>query len=124
MNAIIISALWGVIMMFSGIFTTSKSAVRNIAIAGIVILLAANVLELGGNHFFPVDTHNMLYFETFGLLFNTIAFASTLLFFLLSAKDIENVGVNHAEYFALIFFVLCGISIATSFNTLLLLFIS
>ncbi|MBS1932869.1 MAG: NADH-quinone oxidoreductase subunit N [Bacteroidetes bacterium] len=123
MNAIIISALWGVVMMFSGVITTSKSAIRNLAVLGIIILLAANILDLGGNHFFPIDTHNMLDFETFGLLFNTIAFASTLLFFLLSAKDIENVGINYSEYFSLIFFVLCGVSIATSFNTLLMLFI-
>src|SRR5579871_4134828 len=123
MNAIIISALWGVVMMFSGILTTSKSTIRNLAVIGVVILLAANIMDLGGNHFFPIDTHNMLDFETFGLLFNTIAFGSTLLFFLLSAKDIENVGINYSEYFSLIFFVLCGVSIATSFNTLLMLFI-
>src|SRR5579871_4705718 len=123
MNAIIISALWGVVMMFSGILTTSKSTIRNLAVIGVVILLAANIMDLGGNHFFPIDTHNMLDFETFGLLFNTIAFGSTLLFFLLSAKDIENVGINYSEYFSLIFFVLCGVSIVTTFNTLLMLFI-
>jgi NADH-quinone oxidoreductase subunit N len=35
----------------------------------------------------------------------------------------ERVGVNLAEYFALIFFVLCGIAIVSSFSSLLMLFL-
>ncbi len=123
MNALIISAVWGIVMMFSGIFTKNKSTVRSIAIAGILILIVANSLDLQGGYHINIDTKNQLDFGTFGLLFNSIAFICTLIYFLLSGKDIENVGVNVAEYFALIFFVLCGVSIATSFNTLLMLFL-
>ncbi len=65
----------------------------------------------------------MLYFEVFGLLINCIVFASTLALFLLNGRDIAAIGTKPGEYFALIFFVLCGISIATSFNSLLMLFI-
>src|SRR6202042_350377 len=43
--------------------------------------------------------------------------------FLLNGRDIAAIGNNPGEYFALIFFVLCGIAIATSFNSLLMLFI-
>jgi NADH-quinone oxidoreductase subunit N len=123
MNAIIISAIWGVVMMFGGIFLKEPARVRGLAILGIVALLTANIMDLSGYHFFPIDNHNMLYFDSFGLLFNIIAFSCTLLYFLLSGKDIEKVGPNAAEYFALIFFVLCGVSIASSFNTLLMLFL-
>jgi NADH-quinone oxidoreductase subunit N len=70
-----------------------------------------------------IDTHKMLYFGEFGLLGNSIAFASTLLLVLLSGKDMEKVGHNLAEYFALVFFVLCGVSLVTTFNTLLMLFL-
>lgn len=109
-------------MMFSGIIFKKNSQIRLLAILGLFGLLLANVLDLGGYHI-AVDTHNMLYFDSFGLLFNSIAFACTLLYFLLSAKDLQKVGVNTGEYFALIFFVLCGVSITSSFNTLLMLFI-
>jgi NADH-quinone oxidoreductase subunit N len=122
MNAIIVSAIWGVVMMFSGIIFKKNSQIRLLANLGLLCLLLANVLDIGGYHI-PVDTHNMLYFDSFGLLFNSIAFVCTLLYFLLSARDLEKVGVNTGEYFALIFFVLCGVSIASSFNTLLMLFI-
>ncbi len=123
MNSIIISAILGVVMMFSGIFLKKNSSIALSAIIGIAFLLLAAIMELSGYHFFPVDVHNMLYFDVFGLLFNCIAFGCTLAYFLLNSKDIAAIGNNPGEYFALIFFVLCGISIASSFNTLLMLFI-
>ncbi len=123
MNSIITSAVLGVIMMFSGIFLKKNSSIVALAILGIVLLFAMAVLDLSGYHFFPVETHNMLEFEVFGLLFNCIAFACTLAYFLLNGRDIASIGNNPGEYFALIFFVLCGISIVTSFSNLLMLFI-
>jgi NADH-quinone oxidoreductase subunit N len=123
MNSIITSAILGVIMMFSGIFLKKNSSIAALAILGIVVLLVMGVLDMSGYHFFPVDTHNMLDFEVFGLLINCIVFVCTLALFLLNARDIASIGNNPGEYFALIFFVLCGISIATSFNSLLMLFI-
>ena len=123
MNAIILSALWGVVMMFGGVFFKKRTTPKYWAIAGIVIILFANILEFSGTHLFNVDTKGMLHFDNFSLHFNTIAFACTLLFFLLNARDIEKVGNHVSEYFALIFFVLCGVSISSSFNTLLMLFL-
>jgi NADH-quinone oxidoreductase subunit N len=123
MNSIITSAVLGVIMMFSGLFLKKRSSIALVATIGVILLLLMAILELSGNHFFPVDTHNMLYFDVFGLLFNCIAFASTLIYFLLNARDMDSIGRYPGEYFALVFFVLCGISITSSFNSLLMLFI-
>ncbi len=123
MNAIILTALWGVIMMFGGVFFKKSTTPKYCAIAGIIIILSANILEFAGHHFFNVDTKGMLRFDSFGLHFNTIAFACTLLFFLLNGKDFEKIGSHVSEYFSLIFFVLCGVSISSSFNTLLMLFL-
>ena len=123
MNALIVSALLGVIMMFSGILLKQKSAIRNVAIAGLIILLFVNILEMCGTVIFKVDTKGMIEFDRFALLFNTIAFFSTLIYLLLSARDMEKVGVNYAEYFALIFFILCGITLTSSFKSLLILFL-
>ena len=123
MNAIILSALWGVVMMFGGVFFKKQTNAKYWAIAGIVIILLANILEFSGKLVLPVDTRGMLHFDNLGLHFNTVAFACTLLFFLLNARDIEKVGNHVSEYFALIFFVLCGVAISSSFNTLLMLFL-
>ncbi len=123
MNAIILSALLGVVMMFSGIITKNKSNITKIAAVGLFLLLVANVLNTYGGYVVHVDTHSLLNFEKFGLFFNSIAITATLIYVLLSGKEIENVGVNTAEYYALIFFVLCGVSILSSFNGLLMLFL-
>lgn len=122
MNSIVLSAIWGIVMMFSGIVTKSKTAIRNTAVLGLALLVIVNYADMVGYHV-EIDTHKMLFFDTFGLLGNTIAFVSTLLLVLLSGRDMEKIGDNLAEYFALIFFVLCGVAIVTTFNTLLMLFL-
>lgn len=123
MSALIISALLGVLMMFSSILLKSRSAIRNVAITGMVGLLLVNVLELCGTELFRVNTTGMLQFDRFAILFNTVAILSTLIYLLLSARDMEKVGTNYAEYFALIFFVISGITMITSFQSLLILFL-
>ena len=123
MNALIISAIFGVIMMFSGIVLKQKTAIRQLAIAGTLLLLVLNILELQGIHLFYVDTRGMMAFDNFALIFDTIAAACTFLFLLLSAKDMEKIGQHYAEYFALLFFVLCGIALTVSFKSLLILFL-
>ncbi|HEV2353121.1 MAG TPA: NADH-quinone oxidoreductase subunit N [Puia sp.] len=123
MNAIVISAVWGIIMMFSGIFTARKAAVRNVAIIGLLALLIGNYADLEGYHLVVMDVHKMLFFDSFGLLGNSIAFGCTLLLVLLSGKDMEKVGHNLAEYYALVFFTLTGIALVTTFNSLLMLFL-
>jgi len=123
MNAIVFSAIFGVVMMFTGLFTKNNRVVRLTAIAGLAFLLLLNILELRGDYHIDVNLRGMLYFDGFSLVFNSIAFGCTLIYFILSGRDIEQVGTHVAEYFALIFFILCGISIVSSFNTLLLLFL-
>lgn len=123
MNAILLSAIWGVVMMFGGVFFRRTSAPKYWAIAGVVVILAANIMEFFGHSFFQIDTKGMLAFDKFTLIFNTIALGCTLLYFLLNGSDIEKVGGHVAEYFALIFFVLCGVAISSSFKTLLMLFL-
>jgi NADH-quinone oxidoreductase subunit N len=109
--------------MFSGIVLKQKSAVRNLAIAGLAILLLSNILEMNGTVFFRIDTKSMMVFDKFALLFDSIVFASTLIYLVLSARDMEKVGVNYADYLALIFFILCGITLVASFKSLLILFL-
>ena len=123
MNALLISAILGVVMMFSSILTGSKAVIRNLALGGIALLLLVNILEMNGNIFFPFDTKGMMEFDRFSLLFTSIAFGSTLIYFLLSSRDMEKVGINLSEYFALIFFILCGIVLVSSFRSLLILFL-
>jgi NADH-quinone oxidoreductase subunit N len=124
MNAIIITAIWGVLLMFSSVFVKSKTAPLYIAIAGIVLAMIVNCMELtSGGPLFSLEARGLFQVNALGLMFNNIAFAGTLLYFLLSGRDIMRVGSSVGEYFALLFFVLCGVTIASSFNSLLMLFL-
>ena len=124
MNAIIFSAVWGVVMMFSGVFVENRATVRKLAITGLILLIGLNLAELYyGFQLIHLHSHDMLVFNSFTLVFNTIAFASTLIYFFLSGKDMEKVGINLSEYYTLIFFVLSGISISSSYNSLMMLFL-
>src|SRR6266496_96253 len=123
MNALLLTAVFGVVMMFSSFLLKSKIVIRNLAILGLILILTANVLEMTGMVFCRIDTKDMIGFDRFSLLFDTIIFVCTLMYFLLSAGVLERVGSNYGEYFALLFFVLCGITLASSFRSLLVLFL-
>ena len=124
MNALILSALSGVIMMFSGIvLKDNKSGARLLAMILLAIIIVANLLQLRGVEFFSVDTKGMLLFDRFATLFTLVIFICTFFFFLLSAKEMEKVGKDYSEFFALIFFILAGTILVSAFKSLLILFI-
>src|SRR5438309_2799437 len=123
MNAIILSVIIGVVMMFSSVFVPNKNTYRHIATIGLILLLAGNIAEVHGYSLFHINTKGMLNYDSFGMFFNSIAIASTLVYVLLTGRDIQKTGSYVAEYFVLIFFVLCGITILSSYNNLLMLFL-
>ena len=124
MNTIILTAIWGVLMMLGGAFIKNKRVPRYLAIFGLSVILIFNCMELNnGAPFFSIDVKDMLHFNSFNLTFINVALGCTLLYFLLSGRDIEKVGEHVSEYFALLFFVLCGVAIISTFNSLLMLFI-
>jgi NADH-quinone oxidoreductase subunit N len=94
-----------------------------VALAGLFIAIVLNVMEMYGFHLFKININGMMQFDRFALFFNTIAMGCTFIFFLLSAKEMEKVGLSYADYFALIFFITCGIILASSFSSLLILFL-
>ena len=123
MNALILSAVSGVLMMFGSFMLHSKSAVRNLAHILLLVIIVGIVLELRGVSFVEVNLRGMMAFDRFALLFSLVAALSTFAFFLLSARDMEKVGVHYSDYFALIFFILAGVILSASFKSLLILFL-
>ncbi|MCE3283168.1 MAG: NADH-ubiquinone oxidoreductase chain [Chitinophagaceae bacterium] len=123
MNTILFSAILGVVMMFSSFTIKNVPAYKYISVTGLIILLGLNIAETYGYQILHIDTRDMLRISKFGLFFNSIAIGATLIYVLLSGKDIEFIGKNTADLHALVFFVICGIGIISSFNTLLMLFL-
>ena len=101
MNAIILSAIGGIVMMMCSITVKNRNAFRHIAALGFLVVLIANIMETYGMRFFHIDTKGMLHFDKFGLFFNTIAIASTLILILLNGRDVVKMGKYSPDYFAL-----------------------
>jgi NADH-quinone oxidoreductase subunit N len=123
MNTIVLSAILGVVMMYCGIFIKSKSALKFVAAAGMLVLLAFNIAETYGFRLINVNTLHFFSFNKFGYLFNSICIFCTLIYVLLSGRDIAKIGNYTAEAFTLIFFILCGVGIVTAYSNMLMLFI-
>ena len=123
MNAILLSVILGVIMMFSSVFVQNKNLFRHIATIGLLILLFGCIADAHGFILWNIDTKGMLLFDNFGTYFNILAVISTLIYVLLTGAEIQKTGTYIAEYFVLIFFVLCGIFLLSSYNNLLMLFL-
>jgi NADH-quinone oxidoreductase subunit N len=123
MNLILISAIWGIVMMFSGLFLKSKSSAKTVALIGSIALLIGNFFDLSGKMIINSNFNGMLQYERFGLLFLTVLILALIMYILLSGKEVEAVGNHPFEYFALIFFVMSGAGLVALFNNLLILFI-
>jgi NADH-quinone oxidoreductase subunit N len=110
-------------MMFTAFLVRRGRSVRGVGITGVLVLLVVNIMEMNGTQLFDVNLHGMISFDRFALLFNTIVFGATFLYLVLSARDMEKVGLYYAEYFALIFFIFCGMILVATFKSLLILFL-
>lgn len=123
MNVILISAIWGLVMMFSGVFTKQKQASKWLALAGALVLLVANMCDMQELTLISSNFNGMLLFDRFGHLLLTVLIVSLFFYYMLSADDILKVGNHPFEYFALIFFTFAGVGLVAYFNHLLMLFL-
>jgi len=123
MNLILFAGFLGVVMMITGLLVKNDRAITYLAIVGIALLFFLNMLEMSTGPLLNLPVKDMLVTSKFGLLMNGIMLMATLLYFIVSGKHIEMVGKHVPEYYALIFFVLAGAGLATSFNNLLMLFL-
>ncbi len=125
MKAIIATTVFGIIMMFAGILVNDRKNIGSIAALLFAALLGVSIWDLVTT---PANApqllfNDMLRIEHYSLWFNTIMTGCSLLYVLLLGKEIQKVGKYVGEYFALIFFILCGLYLLSSYNNLLMLFI-
>lgn len=123
MNALVLSAIFGVVMMFSGVLFQKNAAIKTTGVIAMILLFLANCMEMRGIKFFKFDVSGFMAFDSYALFFNGIAIFATLIYLLITSNQMEKVGKNFADYLALIFFILAGITITTSFKSLLTLFL-
>ncbi|GAA4303364.1 NADH-quinone oxidoreductase subunit N [Compostibacter hankyongensis] len=125
MNALVFTAVFGIVMMLSGLFIKNKSVISSLAVAGIAVAFVLNLLDFACYGTEATDLYNhMLSVNRFSILFNAVALGCTLVYFLLSGRAFAAVGEYVGEYFGLIFFILCGVTLTSSYGNLLMLFLA
>jgi NADH-quinone oxidoreductase subunit N len=125
MKAIIAATIIGVIMMFMGVMAKNKSSVVTVATTLLLLLLGVTIWDFKAANAAEVQSYfnNMLRLDAFGLWFNVLMAGCTLLFVLLTGKEIAKVGNHVGEYFALIAFIMVGIFLLSGYNNMLILFL-
>ena len=125
MNAIILSALLGTAMMIAGLVIKKESGIRILAILGTVLLLGASIVDfqqtgLEVRPFF----RSMLALNGYSAWFNLLISGCFMVYILMFNRHLTRVGKNDAEYFALLFFVMCGLYMMSTFSNLLIFFLA
>jgi NADH-quinone oxidoreductase subunit N len=123
MYTLIATTVCGIIMMAVGAFVTEKKGVATMAALLLLLLTGVSAYEAitigAGKSLFK----DALYIDKYSAWFSTFMIGCTLLYVMLTGRDIRRVGSHVADYFALIFFTLCGLYLLSSYNTLLMLFL-
>src|SRR5690242_13289973 len=106
MKAIIATTVMGIIMMFAGISVKERRSLVTLACVLLAILLGVNIWDLGSLAKGPKGAdetlslfNDMIRLDRNNLWFNTLMTGCTLLYALLSGRDIMKVGQHVAEYF-------------------------
>jgi NADH-quinone oxidoreductase subunit N len=123
MNLILIAAVWGIVMMLSGLFFKDTQNSIRFAFIGSLLLVGGTFADLHEYAFIHSDFNRLLVYDKFSSLFLLIISISLVFYFWLTAKEVVKVGAHGSEYFALIFFVMAGAGLVTLFNNLLILFL-
>jgi NADH-quinone oxidoreductase subunit N len=123
MNALLISAILGVLLMLGSVFIKNKSLIHVLALIGLAILFILNLAEINGWLLFEIDVKGMLRFDRYALVMNAIMLASLFFYLLLSGRTMEKVGPHYADYLALLFFICAGLFMVTGYASLLILFL-
>ncbi len=123
MYSLIATVICGIIMMAIGAFVKEKKGVATTAALLLLLLTGINGFEAATVKEGATLFKGALGLSRYSYWFNTLMTGCTLLYVMLVGKDIRRVGSHVADYFGLIFFMLSGLYLLSSYNTLLILFL-
>jgi len=110
-------------MMFLSLSGRSQAAIRGVAQVGMGLLFISTLAELQGFMLYDLNAPEMFSVDRYSLVMLAILSGCGFLYFLLSGRDMAQVGSDYSEYFSLIFFIFSGFVLLLSFNSLLMLFL-
>jgi NADH-quinone oxidoreductase subunit N len=124
MSLIILSAILGVILMLSALWLKHSKSIHVLAIFASIILMSASIYELlNASQTTQLYFNNMIAINAFTLKLNCIISFGFMAYVFLFHKHVTQVGLYDGEYFALLFFSMCGIYLLTMYQSMFTLFL-
>jgi len=123
MNALLVSALLGVLLLFGSVFVKNRSINYFIALVGSAVLFLLNLAELKGMQLLNLNLEGLFYFDRYALVLNGLILFAVFCYLLLSGRSIEKLGSGFTDYLVLLFFICAGMIMVTSYSSLLILFL-
>jgi NADH-quinone oxidoreductase subunit N len=123
MNALVVSALLGVLLLFCSVFVKNRRVIHGIAVAGAAILFILNIAELQGWQLFTFDVTGQFHFDRYALVLNAILLFIVFCYLWVSGPSIQQLGTGYTDFLVLLFFIVTGMMMVTSYASLLILFL-
>jgi NADH-quinone oxidoreductase subunit N len=118
----LILSLFGIAVMLLDPFTAKphKSRLSTLALIGVLVALAGNVLLLNGEGEYY---NGLIVVDSFSIFFNFLFLIIAALTILSSRQYLVREGLNHSEYYALLLFATVGMCFMGAANELIMIFI-
>lgn len=123
MNIIILSALSGIILMFSGFYIKNHRALNILSVLLFIMMIIGGICQLNGCEILHAQYDNMIKSSPFGVTFFMVLVLLAIFYLLLNKDLFPKVGKHLSEYYALIFFSFVGIAVLAQFTNLVSMFL-
>ncbi|HEY0976844.1 MAG TPA: NADH-quinone oxidoreductase subunit N [Flavobacteriales bacterium] len=123
MSALILISVLGVVVLYLGLFSGSRSGKALLAPVAVIGLLGALALSITKWHMDVPMFGGMVQFDAVSIAFNCALVVITMLIFLFGIDYYERMTDHVAEHYALMLFSLVGGFLLTSYTNLLVLFL-
>ncbi|MDK7375295.1 NADH-quinone oxidoreductase subunit N [Weeksella virosa] len=124
MNIIILSALSGIVFMFSGFYIKNHKALNLLSIILLLGMVIGGICQLAGYEILADRYNNMIKPSPYGVIFFCVLAGLAILYMLINRNEFHKVGKHLGEYYALIFFSFVGISVLAQFANLITMFLA
>lgn len=122
MNAILISSIWGVLILIISLWQKNRKAIFLISLIGLIILWIANYYQFNGSNLINWSS-DFIQTSNASLFYMLLIIGFSILYFMLNKSAFEEIPKFTNEIYVLLFFVLTGSCILAFFDNLLMLFL-
>ncbi|MCX8473213.1 MAG: proton-conducting transporter membrane subunit, partial [Sediminibacterium sp.] len=122
MNAILISSIWGVLILIISLWQKNRKAIFLISLIGLIILWIANYYQFNGSNLINWSS-DFIQTSNASLFYMLLIIGFSILYFMLNKSAFEEIPKFTNEIYVLLFFTLTGSCILAFFDNLLMLFL-